>query len=136
MLRQWIRSASRSAAQGMFLRPHIGKLHAVAATAAASVVAGGFLLDSSVAQCDTTAVDKTSLVGKVALVTGGTGSIGLAVAKSLAAQGCRIAVVDLNEDKCKEVAAHLPSRSIGVAIDVSSESAVAAGVARIAQDGP
>jgi 3-oxoacyl-[acyl-carrier protein] reductase len=73
----------------------------------------------------------TSLEGKVALVTGGTGSIGMAVARQLAEAGCHVAVVDLDEEKCAAAAAQLPTRSIGVAFDVSSEASVVAGVARV-----
>ena len=72
-----------------------------------------------------------SLQGKVALVTGGTGSIGWAVAQQLADAGCRIALVDLNEERCQEMASKLPTPSIGIAFDVSSETAVVAGVQRI-----
>lgn len=72
-----------------------------------------------------------SLRGKVALVTGGTGSIGWACAKQLAEAGCHVALVDLDLARCKEMAAQLPTRSIGLAFDVSSEAAVVAGVARV-----
>ncbi len=73
----------------------------------------------------------SSLKGKVALVTGGTGSIGWACAKQLAAAGCHVALVDLDLARCEELAAQLPTKSIGVAFDVSSEPAVVAGVASI-----
>jgi len=72
-----------------------------------------------------------ALAGKVALVTGGTGSIGWAVATSLADAGCRVALVDLDESRCREMASKLPTRSIGVAFDVSREDTVNAGVARV-----
>ena len=70
----------------------------------------------------------SSLRGKVALVTGGTGSIGWACAKQLAEAGCHVALVDLDLARCEELAAQLPTKSIGVAFDVSSEPAVVAGV--------
>ena len=72
-----------------------------------------------------------NLAGKVALVTGGTGSIGFAVAQQLADAGCHVALVDLNEERCQQMAARLPTRSIGIAMDVASEPAVTAGVARV-----
>ena len=72
------------------------------------------------------------LEGKVALITGGTGSIGWAVAQSLADAGCSVALVDLNEERCAEMASKLPTRSIGVAFDVSNEASVNEGVARVA----
>jgi nucleoside-diphosphate-sugar epimerase len=75
----------------------------------------------------------SSLRGKVALVTGGTGSIGWACAKQLAEAGCHVALVDLDLARCEELAAQLPTKSIGVAFDVSSEPAVVAGVASISE---
>ena len=65
----------------------------------------------------------SSLGGKVALVTGGTGAIGWAVASTLAAQGCNIALVDLDQTRCDAFAAKLPTPSIGLAFDVSDPSA-------------
>ena len=75
----------------------------------------------------------SSLKGRVALVTGGTGSIGWACAKQLAAEGCHVALVDLDLARCEELAAQLPTKSIGVAFDVSSEPEVVAGVASISE---
>ena len=74
------------------------------------------------------------LAGKVALVTGGTGAIGWACARALAGAGCRVALVDLDADRCAEFAARLPTPSIGAAFDVSDEDAVVAGVERIASE--
>ena len=73
----------------------------------------------------------TTLKGKVALVTGGTGSIGFAVAEQLAEAGVHVALVDLNGERCEEMAAKLPTRSMGIAFDVSREEAVFEGVQRI-----
>ena len=78
---------------------------------------------------DTTATH-FSLAGKVALVTGGTGAIGSAVVKQLATLGCRIIVVDLDEEKCAAAARELPTSSTGVAINVADEASVEAGVDR------
>ena len=69
-----------------------------------------------------------SLKGKVAIVTGGTGSIGFAVAEQLAEAGVHVALVDLNAERCEEMAKKLPTRSMGIAFDVSSEQAVLDGV--------
>ena len=74
------------------------------------------------------AITKVSLEDKVALVTGGTGSIGSEICKVLAAQGLRIIVVDLNESKCEEFAASLPSKSVGISINVADDEAVDVGV--------
>ena len=75
----------------------------------------------------------SSLKGRVALVTGGTGSIGWACAKQLSEAGCHVALVDLDLARCEELAAQLPTKSIGVAFDVSSEPDVVAGVASISE---
>ena len=76
-----------------------------------------------------------SLEGKVALVTGGTGAIGGAVCDVLAAQGCRVVVVDIDEEKCIEKAAALAASSagfhFGCAIDVSEWDAVDAGIGKV-----
>ena len=73
-------------------------------------------------------ITKVSLEGKVALVTGGTGSIGSEICKVLAARGLRIIVVDLNESKCEEFASSLPSKSVGISINVADDEAVDVGV--------
>ena len=69
-----------------------------------------------------------SVAGKVALVTGGTGAIGSAVVKQLAAQGCRVIVVDLDQAKCAAAAAALPTSTTGIAINVADETSVSDGV--------
>jgi NAD(P)-dependent dehydrogenase (short-subunit alcohol dehydrogenase family) len=69
-----------------------------------------------------------TLEGKVALVTGGTGGIGLCVCRSLAKLGASIAVVDLSLEKCQEVAASLPTKSAGFAINIADDAAVKVGI--------
>ena len=114
-------------------------LPAAAGCAAAALGAASPWFDrADLAACETAEVTKriapSTLEGKVALVTGGTGSIGWAVAQSLADAGCKVALVDLNEERCQEMAARLPTKSIGVAFDVSSEPAVMDGVGRIRKE--
>ncbi len=68
------------------------------------------------------------LKGKVAIVTGGNGGIGLGMARGLADAGADIAVVGRNEAKSKAAVADLAARgvkAIAVATDVTDKQAVA-----------
>lgn len=64
------------------------------------------------------------LTGKTAIVTGGAGGIGGAVAQRLSEEGCRVVVVDVDGDGAARTAAALPGDAIGVAADVSKEADV------------
>jgi len=66
------------------------------------------------------------LSGQVALVTGGGGAIGAAVAKLFAAQGAHMVVVDLDGDKAAATARAAGNGAIGVAADVTDPKAVRA----------
>ncbi|MDO9377255.1 MAG: SDR family oxidoreductase [Nocardioidaceae bacterium] len=59
----------------------------------------------------------TGLAGKIALVPGSTSGIGLAVARSLAAEGARVVVVGRRGDLARTVAAGLPD-AVGVEADL------------------
>jgi 2-dehydro-3-deoxy-D-gluconate 5-dehydrogenase len=77
------------------------------------------------------------LQGKVALVTGGNGGIGLAMAQALAQAGARIAVVGRNPDKLDAAVARLSNAGAeaqGYAADVCDEAAVASLVAQVVED--
>ena len=77
----------------------------------------------------------TGLEGKVALVTGAGQGVGAGIARVLAAEGVRVAVNDLFEDRADAVAAEVGG--FAVAFDVTDLEAVRAGVARIeAELGP
>jgi NAD(P)-dependent dehydrogenase (short-subunit alcohol dehydrogenase family) len=52
------------------------------------------------------------LKGKIAIVTGGNGGIGLGIARGLAEAGADIAVVGRNEGKSKAAAAELAGRGV------------------------
>jgi 2-dehydro-3-deoxy-D-gluconate 5-dehydrogenase len=68
------------------------------------------------------------LRGKVAIVTGGNGGIGLGMARGLAQAGASIAIVGRNETKSKEAVADLQqrgARAISVVADVTDKAAVA-----------
>jgi NAD(P)-dependent dehydrogenase (short-subunit alcohol dehydrogenase family) len=72
----------------------------------------------------------SGLDGKVALITGGAGSIGLATAKAFAAAGASVFVVDLADAAVELALAELPAeRAGGTAADVTDSGAVAAAVA-------
>jgi NAD(P)-dependent dehydrogenase (short-subunit alcohol dehydrogenase family) len=67
------------------------------------------------------------LDGKVAVVTGGGSGIGAALARACAAEGMRVVVVDLNEERATTVAAELPSgTAVARAVDVSDAASVQA----------
>lgn len=68
----------------------------------------------------------TPVIRRSALITGGTGGIGVEVARQLAAEGYRVIVADLNEELARAVAASLPGDSHGaVALDVTDAGSVA-----------
>jgi 2-deoxy-D-gluconate 3-dehydrogenase len=73
------------------------------------------------------------LTGKVAIVTGGNGGIGLGMARGLAEAGAAIAVVGRNEAKSNGAAAELKQcgvKAISITADVTDKAAVADMVAR------
>jgi 2-dehydro-3-deoxy-D-gluconate 5-dehydrogenase len=74
------------------------------------------------------------LKGKVAIVTGGNGGIGLGMARGLADAGADIAVVGRNEEKSNAAVADLRARgvkAIAVATDVTDKEAVGRMVERV-----
>ena len=76
----------------------------------------------------------TDLTGKVAVVTGAARGIGAATARRLAGDGATVAVVDLDEARTKETVDAIVDAggsALGVACDVSDESAVTAAAGRI-----
>src|SRR5271170_3835145 len=67
------------------------------------------------------------LSGKVAIVTGGNGGIGLGMAQGLAAAGAAVAVVGRKEAKSKQAVAELTAsgaRALAVTADVTSQEDV------------
>lgn len=70
----------------------------------------------------------------VAFVTGGAGAIGAAVCRQLAADGCRIAVVDLQQSAADAIVAELDGDHLGVAVDVADTEAVRAAVERVTEE--
>jgi len=64
---------------------------------------------------------RINLEGKVAVVTGGAGALGAMFARALAAQGAKVAILDLADEKAKEIAEEINAsggEAIGVKADV------------------
>jgi 3-oxoacyl-[acyl-carrier protein] reductase len=72
-----------------------------------------------------------SLAGRVALVTGAAGVMGLATARVLAAEGMRVAMVDVDERRVRREAASLGAAAIAAAFDVSDAKAAELGFAQV-----
>ncbi|MGI3202428.1 SDR family NAD(P)-dependent oxidoreductase [Streptomyces sp. GLT-R25] len=70
------------------------------------------------------------LAGKVALVTGATGGIGDAVVRRLVAEGAAVVVTDVDVDRCAKLAEEVGGGAMGLALDVTDESAWESVVAR------
>jgi 2-deoxy-D-gluconate 3-dehydrogenase len=76
------------------------------------------------------------LTGKIALVTGGNGGIGLGIARGLAQAGATVAIAARNEDKLSVAVEDLRSSGsdvVGVTIDVSDEDSIKAVVAELVE---
>ena len=81
--------------------------------------------------------NRFDLRGKVAIVTGGNGGIGLGLAHGLADAGADIAVVARNETKSAAAVADLRERgvkAIAVTTDVTDKAAVAAMIDRVVKE--
>lgn len=73
-----------------------------------------------------------ALEGKVALVTGAAGTMGLAAAKFLLEDGCRVAMVDFNRERNTALARELGPAAQAFSFDISDPEAVRAGHEAIA----
>lgn len=75
------------------------------------------------------------LANKVCLVTGSASGIGLGIARRYVAEGARVAIADLDRAAAEATAAALnaqaPGSAMAVAMDVTSEEQVEAGVAAV-----
>ena len=77
------------------------------------------------------------LSGKVAIVTGGNGGIGLGMARGLAEAGAAVAIVGRNEAKSLAAVAQLKqhgAKALSVVADVTDKSAVTAMAERVAKE--
>lgn len=76
----------------------------------------------------------SSIQGKVAVVTGAASGIGKEIAFELSRAGAAIAIADLNQAGAQAVADEIAAaggRAIGVAMDVTDEAAVNAGIEQV-----
>jgi 2-hydroxycyclohexanecarboxyl-CoA dehydrogenase len=64
------------------------------------------------------------LEGRVAVVTGGAGGIGTAIAHGLSAAGAAVAVWDVDGGRAKEAADSLGERAVGVEADITTRASV------------
>ena len=71
------------------------------------------------------------LGGKVALVTGGSSGIGLAIARRLAQEGCRVATCGRKHERIKAALADLPAATRGFVADLGRPADVARLVADV-----
>jgi NAD(P)-dependent dehydrogenase (short-subunit alcohol dehydrogenase family) len=67
-------------------------------------------------------LERFRLDGRVALVCGGTGGIGLPVSKAFAAVGAKVAIVGRTDERASSAAAEVDESAIGIAADVVERS--------------
>ncbi len=65
-----------------------------------------------------------ALSGEVAVVTGGAGGIGAAVAAAFAREGARVAVADLDQDAAQVVASGLGDHHLALSLDVRESASI------------
>lgn len=70
--------------------------------------------------------DFFSLKGKTAIVTGACGLIGTKHCEALAAAGANVVVVDMDQDKCQQVANRLGTGHLAIATDVTNKESLSA----------
>ena len=73
---------------------------------------------------DGAAAGRNRFAGKVVLITGGARGIGFAAAETMAAEGARLALADINGDAAAGAAARLPNGAVGLQCDIANEGAV------------
>jgi 3-hydroxyacyl-CoA dehydrogenase/3-hydroxy-2-methylbutyryl-CoA dehydrogenase len=69
------------------------------------------------------------LKDKVAVITGGASGLGRATLKRFVANGAKVAIFDMNEEKANALVAEFPGKVIFCSVNVTDEASVVAGVA-------
>lgn len=75
-----------------------------------------------------------SLTGKVIILTGGAGIIGTHYARHLAAAGAHVVVVDMNEERCRQLADELTKnyqKCLAISCDITNKQSVMSMAARV-----
>jgi 3-oxoacyl-[acyl-carrier protein] reductase len=72
--------------------------------------------------------------GRIAVVTGAARGIGFAIGQRFAAEGARVAVLDLDVSAAKVAAAELGEGHLGVACDVGDSTSVESAVSRVVDE--
>ncbi len=72
-----------------------------------------------------------AIAGKVAVVTGGTGALGGALARGLAERGVKLAVISRSQERADRAAQELPGEAIGLAASVDDRAALEAAAAKV-----
>lgn len=75
-----------------------------------------------------------SIAGRIAIITGAASGMGRATAKLFASEGAKVAVTDLDQAACDEVAAACGNGAKGYALDVSDAEAIQRVVKQIQAD--
>jgi NAD(P)-dependent dehydrogenase (short-subunit alcohol dehydrogenase family) len=73
------------------------------------------------------------LIGKLAIVSGGARGIGAGIARVLAAQGARVAVLDLDGVEAEKTVAGLPTPGMALVCDAADEAATGSAVRSVVE---
>ena len=74
-----------------------------------------------------------SLRDKTAVITGAASGIGKEIARKFLAEGAQVAIADINLDAARATAAELGANAMGVAMDVTDEFQVEAGMHKVVE---